>query len=226
VTGPITLSRRDLFDQRPDGASDDVHFPEALAAAIIGSYSNVGDLVLDPFAGFGTTAVVALRFGRGAVAVELLPERAAIIRQLLGDLGRVVTGDARELTALVQAPIDLCLTSPPYMTRLGHPENPMTGYRTLDGAYETYLDDIESVGREVASLLRPSSFLVVNVATIISEGTVTELARDVGARLARHLARLADVPIVWDEAPPGILDDRCLVFQPVQSARSNDTPET
>jgi DNA modification methylase len=214
VTGFITLSRRDFLDQRPDGATDDVHFPEALAAAVIGSYSNVGDLVLDPFAGFGTTAVVALRLGRRAIAVELLPERAAIIRQRLGHAGRVVIGDARELMTLVQDRVDLCFTSPPYMTQFGHPENPMTGYRTLDGAYETYLDEIESVGRQVASLLRPGGYLVVNVATIVSEGAVTELARDVGARLARHLTRLADVPIVWDEAPPGILDDRCLVFQP------------
>lgn len=220
MTSCIRLSRRDLLDQRPDGAPDDVHFPDELAASVIGAYSNVGDLVLDPFAGFGTTAVVAVRLGRRAIAVELLPERAAIIRQRLGDSGRVVVGDARDLVSLVREPVDLCLTSPPYMTRFGHPENPLTGYRTLDGAYETYLDEIESVGRQVAGLLRSDGYLVLNAPTIVSEGRVTPLATDIGARLARHLARRPDVPICWDEAPPGIVDDRCLVFQAVPSAPS------
>jgi DNA modification methylase len=209
----IRLSRRELLDQRPEGAVEDVHFPEALASRVIGSFSRVDDLVLDPFAGFGTTAVVAVRMGRRAIAIELLPERAAIIRERLGGSGLVVIGDARELATLVQDRVDLCLTSPPYMTRIGHPENPLTGYRTLDGAYETYLDEIESVARQVASLLRPGGHLVLNAATIVSEGAVTHLARDIGARVARHLIRRPDVPICWDEPPPGMVDDRCLVFQ-------------
>jgi DNA modification methylase len=212
--GGITLSRRELLDQHPEGAAADVHFPETLAEWVIGSFSKADDLVLDPFAGFGTTAVVAVRMGRRAIAVELLPERAAIVRERLGDSGRVVIGDARELTTLVQDRVDLCLTSPPYMTRTGHPENPLTGYRTLDGAYETYLDEIESVARQVASLLRPGGHLVLNAATTIEDaGAETPLARDIGARLARHLIRHPDIPIWWDEPPPGIVDDRCLVFQ-------------
>jgi hypothetical protein len=40
--------------------------------------------------------------------------------RLVGD-AEVVTGDARNLAALATEPIDLCLTSPPYMTSTGHP---------------------------------------------------------------------------------------------------------
>jgi DNA modification methylase len=90
------LTRDELRAQRPPGEREDVHFTESLAAAVIGEYSNEGDIVLDPFAGFGTTPYVASRMGRRPVAVELLAERAARIRERLPD-AEVVTGDARQL---------------------------------------------------------------------------------------------------------------------------------
>jgi hypothetical protein len=105
------------------------------------------------------------------------------------------------------------LTSPPYMTRTGHPQNPLTGYRTLDGDYERYLDDIESVGRAVAALLRPGGHLVVNAATTIRGSETTPLADDIASRFERHLARHPDLAIAWDEPPSEIVDDRCLVFE-------------
>jgi hypothetical protein len=55
----ITLSRAELRDQRPAGETEDVHFTELLARAIITEFSIPGDLVLDPFAGLGTTLYVA-----------------------------------------------------------------------------------------------------------------------------------------------------------------------
>jgi DNA modification methylase len=209
----ITLSRRELVRERPGGDDEDVHFPERLAERVIATFSAPGEVVLDPFAGFGTTAAVALRMGRRAIAVELLPERADRARQRVGDAAQVITGDARKLPRLVREPVDLCFTSPPYMTRNRHPENPLTGYSTLDGDYSTYLDDLESVFRAVGTLLRPGGHLVVNVATTVAQGQLTPLADDVAVRVARHLVHRGDLRIAWDETPPGIVDDRCLVFE-------------
>jgi DNA modification methylase len=48
--------------------------PEDLAEPCILAGSEVGDTVLDPFAGSGTTGVVALRHGRKFIGVELNPE--------------------------------------------------------------------------------------------------------------------------------------------------------
>jgi site-specific DNA-methyltransferase (adenine-specific) len=48
--------------------------PEDLLARIITGSSNPGDLVLDPFVGSGTTLVVAKRFGRRGVGIELSTE--------------------------------------------------------------------------------------------------------------------------------------------------------
>jgi DNA modification methylase len=57
--------------------------PEAVLERIIRVSSDPGDLVLDPFAGSGTTLAVAKRLGRGYLGVELSEEYADRIRQRL-----------------------------------------------------------------------------------------------------------------------------------------------
>ncbi|HET9416469.1 MAG TPA: DNA methyltransferase, partial [Candidatus Limnocylindria bacterium] len=61
---PFVQRIADLVAERPEGTSDDIHFTEALAASLIGHASRPGDLVLDPFAGYGTTVAVAERMAR------------------------------------------------------------------------------------------------------------------------------------------------------------------
>lgn len=210
---PIQQTRRELLRQRPTGESADIHFTESLAGAMIEAYSRPDEVVLDPFAGFGTTAFVAARLGRRPIAVELLADRAEAIRRRIGSEGLVLTGDARSLESLVPGPIDLCLSSPPYMTSTGHPENPLTGYRTFDGDYQVYLAELEAIGSVIAGLLRPGGHLVLNMASIQVDGRVSPLGMDVTARIKRRIPLVAEVPIQWDDPPPGLVDDRCFVFR-------------
>ena len=58
-------------------------FPEALAADHVKSWSNEGDIVLDPFMGSGTTAKVARALGRHYIGFEISAEYCDIIRQRL-----------------------------------------------------------------------------------------------------------------------------------------------
>jgi len=53
-------------------------FPEKLAKDHIISWSNVGDVVLDPFSGSGTTAKAAKELGRRFLGLEINPEYCAI----------------------------------------------------------------------------------------------------------------------------------------------------
>jgi site-specific DNA-methyltransferase (adenine-specific) len=57
--------------------------PEAVLERIIAVSSNPGDLVLDPFAGSGTTLAVAKRLGRRYLGIELSAEYAERVRERL-----------------------------------------------------------------------------------------------------------------------------------------------
>ncbi|MFO0848707.1 MAG: site-specific DNA-methyltransferase [Gemmataceae bacterium] len=69
--------------------------PEALLERVIRVSSNERDLVLDPFAGSGTTLVAAKRLGRKYLGVELSPDYADAVRERLAgvkpETGRVVS---------------------------------------------------------------------------------------------------------------------------------------
>lgn len=58
-------------------------FPEDLARDIIISWSNEGDLVLDPMAGSGTTLKIALELKRDYIGIEIAQEYADIIKKRL-----------------------------------------------------------------------------------------------------------------------------------------------
>lgn len=56
-------------------------YPADLAERLIRMFSFVGDAVLDPFAGTGSTAVAASRCGRNSMSVELEPEYVDIAEE-------------------------------------------------------------------------------------------------------------------------------------------------
>ena len=68
------------------GASTRQHpapFPLELAMRLVRMFSFIGDTVLDPFAGTGTTMVAALKTGRNSIGVEIDPEYCRMVRRIL-----------------------------------------------------------------------------------------------------------------------------------------------
>jgi DNA modification methylase len=60
-------------------------YPEKLVEPCVLAGSKEGDTVLDPFAGSGTTGVVALRYGRNFIGIELNAEYAEMARRRIED---------------------------------------------------------------------------------------------------------------------------------------------
>ena len=76
-----------LWEIPPESATRVGHpapFPVALAARVIQLYSYVGDVVLDPFAGSGTTCVAAAMHGRQWVGYDISPTYCALAEQRIG----------------------------------------------------------------------------------------------------------------------------------------------
>ena len=69
-------------DQNRPGAKG-ISFPRALPERFIRQYTNPGDLVLDPFAGVGTTIRVAAELGRRGIGFEIDPDEADRAREWL-----------------------------------------------------------------------------------------------------------------------------------------------
>jgi DNA modification methylase len=59
-------------------------FPEALARDHIASWSNPGDLVLDPMMGSGTTGKEAIKAGRRFVGIDIAAEYVELARERIG----------------------------------------------------------------------------------------------------------------------------------------------
>lgn len=95
---------------------------------ILKTYTKMGDIVLDPMAGTGSTVILASSMGRQGIAVEYEAKFCGMIEENIGLLerqssfiprGRVVCiqGDARELSKhLIES--DVIISSPPYGNRL------------------------------------------------------------------------------------------------------------
>lgn len=65
--------------------------PEALLERIMRATTRPGDLVVDPFCGSGTTAVVARRLGRRFLVADASAEAVRLTRERLGRLSSVVS---------------------------------------------------------------------------------------------------------------------------------------
>ena len=77
-----------------DGGAHPAKFPELLARDHILSWSNPGDVVLDPFSGSGTTAKMARETGRRFIGIEVNPEYVEISRKRLAQQALPMDGEA------------------------------------------------------------------------------------------------------------------------------------
>jgi len=114
---------------------------------LIDKYTKVGDLILDPMAGTGSTCVLSALKGRDAICIDIEPlfyqwmEKAREIVEktpMLGRKGKIINilGDARRLSDLLKQ-IDIIITSPPYgETYLGGGDPEKRAERLIKTGYD------------------------------------------------------------------------------------------
>lgn len=191
---------------------DDVRYPESLVEHFLEEYTHVGDVIFDPFAGFGTTLLVAERMGRIPLGVEIEQNRVDFVRSKLSNSGNIIQGDSRVLATIDLPAIDFSITSPPYMTKNNHPENPFTGYKAKGKGYKAYLRDIHSIYEQLRKHMKSTGMVVVEVSNLKVDGQVTTLAWDIGQEISQVLHFNGEVIVCWDKYGYGYDHSYCLVF--------------
>jgi len=78
----LSIKKSDVWLMRPEGSGDKrdhiAPFPYELPYRLIKAFSYVGETVLDPFLGSGTTLVAAADLGRNGIGYEINPEIASV----------------------------------------------------------------------------------------------------------------------------------------------------
>jgi DNA modification methylase len=135
----VLLKHKRVLELPTEFDDADVQSSRDLVEHFLHEFTEAGDVVFDPFAGYGTTLLVAEEMGRVAYGIEFDRQRVEYARALLKHPENLIHGDARRLATYDLPPFDFSITSPPYMGKHDR-ENPFTNY-TSEGDYSAYLQD-------------------------------------------------------------------------------------
>ena len=174
-----------------------MRFSEDFARYFIQEYSLTGQVVFDPFAGFGTTLLTAESMGRIPSGIEFDPRRAAYIQARLQRPESLIHGDSRQMSEYDLPYFDFSLTSPPYMSKNDR-EDPFSAYTLLGRGYAAYLQDLQQIYAQVRLKMNPDAHVVVEVSNLKDLVDVTPLAWDVAAALSQVLTFEGEIILAWD----------------------------
>jgi DNA modification methylase len=190
---------------------EDVRASENMLEYFINKYTEPGQIVFDPFAGFGTTLLVAEELGRVGYGIEYSKPKADYVHGLLAHPENLIEGDSRNLLEYDLPYFDLCLTSPPY-TNEKDSENPFVDYRQKGFDYPSYLQEMGNIFSQVAQKLNPAGHVVIEAANLKKQGHVTTLAWDIAREVSQVLRFEGETIIGWDKYGYGYNHSYCLVF--------------
>jgi tRNA G10 N-methylase Trm11 len=192
----LNFSNKKEFDLPKEFQNDDIRFPESFARYFIQEFTKAGEIVFDPFAGYGTALRVAESLGRVGYGTELDERKVTYARTTLRNPENLLFEDALKTSELNIPNFDFSITSPLYMQR--GDENPFKTKTVKGSAYEQYLCDMEAVYVGVKDKLKDGGKVVIEVANLKREGVVTTLAWDIAEAVSRVLTFEGEVVINWE----------------------------
>jgi DNA modification methylase len=190
-------------------------FPEALPARLIECFTASEEaVVLDPFAGAGSTLLAAARLGRRSVGIEICQEYVDMAQARIAALPPEAPqpllhhADVHALPELVPAgSVDLAITSPPYWNVLSAARSAdRRATRDYAGAtgdlarIEEYAEFVQALGGAFAgvlTVLRPGGYCCVVVMDLRKGKQFYPFHSDLASELTRRGFLLDDI-IIWD----------------------------
>ena len=163
--------------------------------------SRQGELVLDPFCGFGTTLLAAALDGRRGIGFEVDASRVDTARERLR--GHGITADLRlgsidDYSGEIP-PVDLCLTSIPYFG-CGWPDPAAkTAQLYAAGDYASYLRRVGDIFHRVHAVLGEGRYCVAMAENLSLGGRMLPLAWDVARLLSDRFELLEERVLLYDK---------------------------
>lgn len=144
-------------------------FNPAVAERVIKYWSNKGDLVLDPFMGYGMRGFVAVNLGRSYIGFEISPKTYNQVKKILED-NRLVNFDKMKillsngcyLKEIENDSIDLIFTCPPYWKVERYEKVP--GQLSECKSYNIFLEMINICVKNCYRVLKENKYMVWVVA--------------------------------------------------------------
>ena len=176
------------FPKRGDWATHDAkwrgNWSPYIPRNILLRYSQEGDLVLDQFAGGGTTLVEAKLLNRDIIGVDVNDVALERCREKIdfeyeGSNGKVYIrkGDARNLDFIQDNSIDLICTHPPYADIIHYSEDIDDDLSLL--SVDEFLEEMKKVAAESYRVLKKGKFCAVLMGDTRKKGHMIPMSFDV-----------------------------------------------
>ena len=176
------------FPNRGDWATHDAkwrgNWSPYIPRNILLRYSNEGDMVLDQFAGGGTTLVEAKLLNRNIIGVDvndIALDRCHVktdfeIEEAKGNV-YIRKGDARNLDFVSDESIDLICTHPPYANIIEYSENIAEDLSKLK--VKEFLSEMVKVAQESYRVLKKGKFCAILMGDTRQKGHVIPMSFEV-----------------------------------------------
>ena len=196
----ITLRRTNKGELPPQFRSDDNRYADALVEYFLDKYTQAGDKVLDIFAGYGTTLLVAEDMGRIPFGIEYDQSRFEYIASQIRHKANIIHGDSSKLASYELPMVDFVMTSPYYMAQ-DDELNPLTCCRTA-GNYKSYLKDLRGIFAQLRQILKSDGHLVIE-ASNLKTSAVTTFAWDLAKEVSSVFYFEGEVVVGWQAEDSG-----------------------
>jgi DNA modification methylase len=143
------------------------NFAPQIARNIIEMYSQIGETVLDPMVGGGTTLIEAKLLVRNAIGLDIDSKAIKITKEALKfnhtpQSNQIVRkADARNLSFIKDNSVDLILTHPPYMNIIKYSDGCINENLSNIASMDKFCDEMEKVAKELFRVLKPDKFCAI-----------------------------------------------------------------
>ena len=216
----LQFNRKNTITVPQELLGSEERFSENFLEYFFELYTKPGEIIFDPFAGPGTSIIVARRMNRKYYGFESNKERCNFVQSQIDEPQHIFNARALNIKNYNIPSIDFSISSPPYTHILSH-NNPLRNSTEKSiNPYEQFLSDIGNIYNQIKSKLRHKGYCVVEVSNIFDENhNFSPLAWDIAREITKIMPLQQEIIIEWDRSQYGLNHTYCFAFQNI-SAKS------